>query len=499
MPFLRRLSRTKSGEYQDQEEQPDKSKEKVKRRSYSGSLPVSKELEKQPGKERKASVKDKKKSKSEPADKYPLFYVHYLGRVPTKLEYGHEAIEGPVDQLCQLREKEKLQKLVLTFNMDGLFFREITGPFNRIKKDGMFIYIPLHMVTYGVGSVAHPNVFACVTRTAFDKASSTADMYIVHAFLCDKPTVAQKMTYWQLQAYIEAYETLKRRKELRLQRKLSRNSLKADSTSIKTSTTTVSGSSREGSVGSRDSGRRKLHGSTFVNPNIPKEHKLDDSKPSSKKKTNGNDSPIYAQVKKTTSNSMADDERTGEFTQSDTERKSATSIGSRTSKDSALGDEITCEQANDTSNVTSNVTKESDSSIKATTSVASSVPVNSTTSDASLTSGATATSVPSSVPTTDTSDEGGKSNPFFIDDNFDTISVVTMPIDSESVPRDEAFEKRISELNKLMQVDAEDLKAKLIKDNPTLVRRLYYGTIDRHGVFHRQGLNIGADADTSFA
>ncbi|XP_033123330.1 uncharacterized protein LOC117121985 [Anneissia japonica] len=467
MSFLRRLSRTKSVETS---ENSGKDKDKTKRKSFSGTVPVPKE-EKHYVKERRNSEKEKKKSKSESTNgdrvsdlKYPLFYVHYLGRVPTKLEYGHAAIEGPVDQLCKLREKEKLPKLVLTFNPDGLFFREITGPFNRVKKEGMFIYIPLHMVTYGVGSVAHPNVFACVTRTVFDKKKTESSvMFIVHAFLCDKSSVAQKMTYWQLQAYIEAYETLKRKKELRMQRRL-RNSSKAETASIETASTTLS--SQDGSSASRSTERKRVEDSTFINPKLESQQQSNDSETLQAKKTieTNNGSQLHAQVHEVPSDSTIADDHTHEIAESTS--VGATSVGS--SKDSAIGDELTSEQTNNDTSNKSLVTGEVNpfSFGKATT------------------------------PATDSGDilrnrESG--------DNLDTISVVTMPIDNESVPRDEAFEKRISELNKLMQVDAEDLKSKLIKENPTLVRRLYYGTIDRHGVFHRQGLNLGLDSDNSYA
>ena len=154
-----------------------------------------------------------------PANEYPTFLVHYLGRMPTNSEYGREAVEGPVEQLCKLREKQKLSRVMINFNPDGLRCWEVTGPFLKIKKDGFNMSVPLHNITYGIGCDNHPNIFACIIRMNADPAPGEDQMFILHGFLCAKPEVTQKLTYWQLQAYIEAYEDLKRKRILRERRR----------------------------------------------------------------------------------------------------------------------------------------------------------------------------------------------------------------------------------------------------------------------------------------
>ncbi|XP_033628355.1 uncharacterized protein LOC117290895 [Asterias rubens] len=154
-----------------------------------------------------------------PSNEYPTFLVHYLGRMPTNAEYGREAVEGPVDQLCKLREKQKLSRVMLNFNPEGLRCWEVSGPFLKSKKDGFTLSVPLHNITYGIGCNDHPNIFACIVRMNADPAPGEDQMLILHAFLCAKPDVTQKLTYWQLQAYIEAYEDLKRKRILRDRRR----------------------------------------------------------------------------------------------------------------------------------------------------------------------------------------------------------------------------------------------------------------------------------------
>ncbi|XP_038059090.1 uncharacterized protein LOC119730323 [Patiria miniata] len=156
---------------------------------------------------------------SGPSNEYPTFLVHYLGRMPTNLEYGRDAVEKPVEQLCKLREKQKLSRLMLNFNPDGLRCWEVSGPFLKTKKDGFTMSVPLHHITYGVGSNDHPNIFACIIRMNAEPDPGEDQMLILHAFVCTKPEVTQKLTYWQLQAYIEAYEDLKRKRILRDRRK----------------------------------------------------------------------------------------------------------------------------------------------------------------------------------------------------------------------------------------------------------------------------------------
>ncbi len=154
-----------------------------------------------------------------PSNEYPTFLVHYLGRMPTNAEYGREAVEGPVEQLCKLREKQKLSRVMLNFNPEGLRCWEVSGPFLKSKKDGFTMSVPLHNITYGIGCNEHPNIFACIVRMNADPAPGEDQMLTLHAFLCAKPEVAQKLTYWQLQAYIEAYEDLKRKRILRERRR----------------------------------------------------------------------------------------------------------------------------------------------------------------------------------------------------------------------------------------------------------------------------------------
>ncbi|PIK36955.1 hypothetical protein BSL78_26208 [Apostichopus japonicus] len=161
---------------------------------------------------------------SQEKNSYPTFNVFYLGRIPTSVEYGMEAVESPVDQLCRLRDKQKLPKVAVTFDTEGLTIKELSSSLfskNKSKKDGIDIYLPLHHITYGVASEAHPLVFACISRMAEDDTPHDDGMPVLmlYAFLCDKVDTAQQITYWQLQAYIEAYEELKRKKILRNRRK----------------------------------------------------------------------------------------------------------------------------------------------------------------------------------------------------------------------------------------------------------------------------------------
>nr|XP_054748776.1 uncharacterized protein LOC129254344 [Lytechinus pictus] len=151
-------------------------------------------------------------------NEYPVFIVHYLGRMPADAEYGREAVEDPVHQLCKLREKQKLQKTLLAFNVDGMMCREVSGPFYKPKKEGLTFFIPLHHITYGVASLTHPQVFAIISKMT-DDPSPANQVLVLHAFLCDKTEDAQGLTYWQLQAYIEAFEDLKRKKMLKQRRK----------------------------------------------------------------------------------------------------------------------------------------------------------------------------------------------------------------------------------------------------------------------------------------
>lgn len=171
---------------------------------------------------------------SQERNNYPTFNVFYLGRIPTSAEYGKEAVEGPVDQLCKLRDKQKLPKVTVTFDTEGLSIKEVSSSLfskTKNKKDGIDIYVPLHHITYGVASECHPSVFACIARMADDDTFLDDGMPVLmlHAFICEKPDIAQQITYWQLQAYIEAYEELKRKKILRNRRKQALGSRKSAS------------------------------------------------------------------------------------------------------------------------------------------------------------------------------------------------------------------------------------------------------------------------------
>lgn len=163
---------------------------------------------------------------------YPTFSVHYLGRIPTSSEYGREAVEEPVNQLCKLREKQKLQRVYLNFNVEGLYCREVSGPFLKTKKDGINMHIPFHHITYGVVCAAHPTVFACIAKMNEDPSPEN-QVLVLHGFVCDKPETTQAITYWQLQAYIEAYEYLKCKRILRARRKQAFNNNSPDGSSSK--------------------------------------------------------------------------------------------------------------------------------------------------------------------------------------------------------------------------------------------------------------------------
>lgn len=151
------------------------------------------------------------------SNEYPVFIVHYLGRMPADAEFGRQAVEDPVHQLCKLRVKQKLPKTLLAFNVDGMMCREVTGPFLKPKKEGCTFFIPLHHITYGVASLTHPQVFAIISKMT-DDPSPANQVLVLHAYLCDKAEDAQGLTYWQLQAYIEAFEDLKRKRMLKQRR-----------------------------------------------------------------------------------------------------------------------------------------------------------------------------------------------------------------------------------------------------------------------------------------
>ena len=229
--FKKKLGKTKSSEIP--EAQGEDNKEEVKKKSQKSRRAQSFNLKSDEHKvgndleNEKEKVQERKKFKdmtgilhggAQEAVTYPTFNVHYLGRIPTSAEYGREAVEDPVNQLCKLREKQKLQRVFLSFNVEGLFCREVSGPFLKTKKDGFNMHIPLHHITYGVGCAAHPTVFACIAKMN-DDPSPENQVLVLHAFVCDKPETTQSITYWQLQAYIEAYEDLKRKRILRARRK----------------------------------------------------------------------------------------------------------------------------------------------------------------------------------------------------------------------------------------------------------------------------------------
>ncbi|XP_077863017.1 uncharacterized protein LOC144345457 [Saccoglossus kowalevskii] len=248
--FFRKLSRTKSADISDDSnnyggsgESDPSSRRRSVTRDRSGS---DKTDNKRRQGEIKAIMTDHGLART--PIKYPTYICHYLGRMPAGGEFGRENVEGPVDSLCKLRERQKLQKVIMKFDKEGLHFREIGGPFNKPKRDGIRQFIPLHHVSYGVGSLIHPYVFACITRIMDDPEEPSNQVLVLHAFLCDKPETTRSVTYWQLQSYIEAYEDLKRKKLMRKLRKRAKQRAKLEAMetmSTHTTTTTLSNDSQD--------------------------------------------------------------------------------------------------------------------------------------------------------------------------------------------------------------------------------------------------------------
>ena len=247
MSFLKKLNRQKSVDLEEEakkKEEKEKAKEMKRAKRHSVHVSSKREIpdnaaveaerskddscvdDKASRKKREAELKERDRRKfkdmsgivTTSPNEYPVFIVHYLGRMPADSEYGREAVEDPVHQLCQLREKQKLPKILLAFNVDGMMCREVSGPFLKPKKEGLTFFIPLHHITYGVASLTHPQVFAIITKM-MDDPSPANQVLVLHAFLCEKPKDSQALTYWQLQAYIEAFEDLKRKRMLKMRRK----------------------------------------------------------------------------------------------------------------------------------------------------------------------------------------------------------------------------------------------------------------------------------------
>ncbi|XP_072163309.1 uncharacterized protein [Diadema setosum] len=246
MSFIKKFGRQKSVDLEEEakkKEEKEKAKELKRSKRHSVQVSATRDLpensvEEEPRSKDDSNIDDKDRQKREAQlkererrkfkdmsgmvmtspNEYPVFIVHYLGRMPADAEYGREAVEEPVHQLCKLREKQKLPKTLLAFNVDGMMCREVSGPFLKPKKEGLTFFIPLHHITYGVGSLTHPQVFAIITKMT-DDPSPANQVLVLHAFLCDKPEEAQALTYWQLQAYIEAFEDLKRKRMLKMRRK----------------------------------------------------------------------------------------------------------------------------------------------------------------------------------------------------------------------------------------------------------------------------------------
>ncbi|XP_070572970.1 uncharacterized protein [Ptychodera flava] len=355
--------------------------------------------------------------------RYPTFTCHYLGRMPAAGEFGRDNVEGPVDSLCKLRERQKLPKVTMRFDKDGLHVKEIGGPFNKVKREGIHQFVPLHHVSYGVGSLIHPYVFACITRIMDDPDDPSNQVLVLHAFLCDKPETTRSITYWQLQSYIEAYEELKRKKLLRRLRKRAKRKAQLqelDNMSTHTTTTTLSSDSQDS-------------------------RRIED-----------------------VANEGGEGEQTDKKELPDvtnTSEKQEESIPGRNEQGSL--------------DVSDNITKQSDTKAEE-----------------------EATKVePDDAENPKQEDGKDESEDDDIEDGAEGAAGETDSVfkfDGGKNPRDVAFERRILELQTMFDMDTDDLKRLLLRDNPTL-KRIFHGSIDAEGTFRVKELNLGGDKDSSHA
>ncbi|XP_072013339.1 uncharacterized protein [Amphiura filiformis] len=525
MSFLKRLGSRRSKKTDDAPDGDDDSggKKKSQKSKREGSFNVTvtpREDEDRPTgdalrtvEEEKEKDKERKKYKDmsgllvgqQESVTYPNFLVHYLGRIPTSSEYGRAAVEEPVNQLCKLREKQKLQRVALTFNVEGLYCREVSGPFFKQKKDGFNMHIPLHHITYGVGCTAHPTVFACVAKMN-DDPNPANQVLVLHGFVCDKPETTQAVTYWQLQAYIEAYEDLKRKRILRARRKqaLEGSPMALQNQKITEKPMTVP--EEDGPEGSVKASKHS-HGPTTAAPSEGAlESPVKASKHSKKRPTNnGTDGPMTApsssegalessvrsskhSIKHSTNNNVQPKTTLIENPAPAKETKSTTAesntepglpqlprlrLHSAKSRQEAQQQQTAADVHPNHSQANHHQQHAADSSRR--------LHVVRKPSNASTGSGASYESSSGS-----SGHGGGEGSP------------MVSPA-ATGGKTNKTFEKRIDELNTLVNMDAEKLKLLMINDHPTLARRIYYrATVDQSGVFH-QGDEEEEDTEDSHA
>ncbi|XP_077995712.1 uncharacterized protein LOC144449126 [Glandiceps talaboti] len=371
--------------------------------------------------------------------KYPTFTCHYLGRMPASGEFGRENVEGPVDSLCKLRERQKLPKVVMKFDKDGMHVKEISGPFSKPKREGIHQFVPLHHVSYGVGSLIHPYVFACITRIMDDPDEPSNQVLVLHAFLCDKPETTRSITYWQLQSYIEAYEELKKKKLLRKMRKKARMRARLDeldNMSTHTTTTTLSNDSQESRKLDDEPSTETAATANKENNDTEKAQLPDVTNTAEKQDEPENVTPETKDVPAATETKTCTDK---EEIEDDTQKDDKEKIENR-------------EPEEDDENEEEEEDEERDNG------------------EAGVENGET----------------GGAQG----DDVFHQTEGRN--------PRDIAFERRILELQQMFDMDPDDLKQLLLRDNPT-IKRVFHGSIDAEGTFRVKALNLGGDKDSSHA
>lgn len=167
-----------------------------------------------PKQEMTSSKRDKDPISSR--SKCPVFTVQYLGKLPARGEYGREYISEPVECLLKLKEKQRLPKTTLTVSEKGFHFLDQNGPFGKEKH----VLIPLHNICYGVADEQSPRVFAIITRSDSNSASS---LFECHAFLCDKRKTSSEITYWLLRTFLQVFEELQKKRRLRQDKKRQEN------------------------------------------------------------------------------------------------------------------------------------------------------------------------------------------------------------------------------------------------------------------------------------
>ena len=126
-----------------------------------------------------------------------LFVVKYLGKKKCKELIGLNQTRKPVDEMMKgiIKKMEasnclELPLLYLIVSTKGLHIREHS--MNKIKNvEYPGNNIPLEMISYGVQDIKYWRVF---TFILVKELSSRAKVAECHAFLCDSPVSARKLT-----------------------------------------------------------------------------------------------------------------------------------------------------------------------------------------------------------------------------------------------------------------------------------------------------------------